>query len=50
MGVLPRAELAVVHGAGHNLLLEAPSTVVELAVELARAHLSQAARVEVEAS
>lgn len=49
MGVLPRAEVAVVPGAGHNLLLEAPSTVVDLAVELARAHLSQA-RVEVDAS
>ncbi len=49
MGVLPRAEVAVVPGAGHNLLLEAPSTVVELAVDFVRAHVPQAPRREAEA-
>jgi 2-succinyl-6-hydroxy-2,4-cyclohexadiene-1-carboxylate synthase len=49
MGVLPRAEVAVVPGAGHNLLLEAPSTVVELAIDFVRAHVPRTAHVEAEA-
>mgnify|MGYP002381281214 CR=1 FL=1 len=35
MGVLPRAEVVVVPEAGHNLLLEAPSVVADLIVEMA---------------
>lgn len=37
MGVLPRAEVVVVPEAGHNLLLEAPSVVADLTLELVSA-------------
>lgn len=35
MGVLPRAQVVVVPDAGHNLVLEAPSVIAELVLELA---------------
>jgi pimeloyl-ACP methyl ester carboxylesterase len=41
MGALPRAEVVVVPDAGHNLVLEAPSVVASLVVEISSSRLRE---------